>query len=77
MKLDLTESNTMQQVSLEHISPKRLNELERNVQDLLATMRKAKLRDEHLRESLVLLEQKLGEARRARFDATNPEYRGY
>jgi hypothetical protein len=77
VKLDLKEGDTMQQLSLEHISPKRLNELERNVQDLLATMRKAKLRDEHLRESLVLLGQKLGEARRARFDATNPEYRGY
>jgi len=76
--LNLTESsNTVQQASLEHISPKNLNNLERSVQDLLNTMRKAKLRDECLQESLSLLEQKLGEARRARFDAANPEYRGY
>lgn len=67
----------MQQVSLEHISPKHLNDLERSVQDLLATMRKAKLRDEPLQESLRLLEQKLGEARRERFDEANPEYQGY
>jgi len=75
--LDFTESNTMQQVSLEHISPKHLNDLERSVQDLLATMRKAKLRDEPLQEALSVLEQKLGEARRARFDEANSEYRGY
>ena len=75
--LDLTESNKTQEVSLEHILLKHLNDLERTVQDLLATMRKAKLRDEPLQESLRLLEQKLGEARRARFDGANPEYRGY
>lgn len=75
--MDLTESNTMQQVRLEHISPKHLNDLERCVQELLVTMRKAKLRDEPLQESLRLLEQKLGEARRERFDEANPEYRGY
>lgn len=75
--MGVTESNTMQQVSLEHISPKHLNDLERSVQDLLATIRKAKLKDEPLQESLRLLEQKLGEARRERFDEANPEYRGY
>ena len=76
--MNLTESsNTVQHVSLEQVSPKHLNDLERCIQDLLATMRKAKLRDTTLQESLSLLEQKLGEARRARFDESNPEYRGY
>jgi Skp family chaperone for outer membrane proteins len=67
----------MQQVSLEHISPKNLNNLEHSVQDLLAAMRKAKLMDEQLQESLKLLERKLGETRRARFDKVNQEYQGY
>jgi len=67
----------MQQASLEHISRKQLNELERSVQDLITTMRKSKLQDETLQESLRLLAQKLGEARRERFDEANPEYRGY
>jgi hypothetical protein len=77
LTLDLTESNTIQQVSLEHISAKQINDLESSVQDLLAKMRKAKLRDEPLQKSLRLLEQKLGEARRGRFDEANPQYRGY
>ena len=76
--MNLTESsNTVQHASLEQVSPKHLNDLERCVQDLLATMRKAKLRDEPLQESLRLLEQKLGEARRERFDKANQEYQGY
>jgi hypothetical protein len=40
-------------------------------------MRKAKLMDEQLQESLKLLERKLGETRRARFDKVNQEYQGY
>ncbi len=73
----MTESNMMQQMGLEHISPKHLNDLEHCVQDLLATMRKAKLRDEPLQQSLKLLEQRLGEARRERFDEANPQGKGY
>ncbi|GAB4528996.1 MAG: hypothetical protein OHK0046_48510 [Anaerolineae bacterium] len=75
--MDLTESNVMQHLNLEHISRKHLNDLERSVQNLLDTMRKAKLRDEPLQKSLRLLEQKLGETRRERFDEANPEYQGY
>ncbi len=77
MALDLTKSITMQQVSLEHISNKHINALERCVQELLVTMRKAKLKDEPLQEYLRLLEQKLGKARQERFDEANPEYQGY
>lgn len=75
--MDVTEDNAMQQASLEHVSAKHLNDLERSIQDLLAAMRKAKLKDEPLQEALRLLEQKLGKARRERFDEANPEYRGY
>lgn len=75
--MDLTDSNAVGQMNLEHISRKHLNELERSVQDLLTAMQKAKLRDESLQDSLKLLEHRLGQIRRKRFDATNPEYRGY
>lgn len=75
--MDLTERNTMQQVSLNHISSKHLNDLERSIQDLLTNMRKAKLRHVPLQEALRLLEQQLGETRRKRFDEANPEYRGF
>ncbi len=75
--MDTTKSHTTPQVNLENISPKHLNDLERCVQDLLTTIRKAKFKDEPLQESLKLLEQRLGETRRKRFDEANPEYRGY
>jgi len=75
--MNLIENNTMQQASLEHMSRKQLNELERSVQDLITTMRKTKLQDETLQESLRLLAHKLGEARRERFDEVNSEYKGY
>ena len=75
--MDLVEGNRMQHMNLENISPKHLNELERSIQALLATMRKAKLKDEPLQESLKLLEQKLGDIRRERFDEVDPGYLGY
>lgn len=75
--MDAPENNASQQVDLEHISPKQLNDIERHVQELLAVMRKAKLTHEPLQEALRLLEQKLGETRRKRFDESNPEYRGF
>lgn len=64
-------------MNLETVSKKHVNELERCVRELLYTMRKAKLNDEVLTESLRQLEKTLGEARRERFDAVNPEYRGF
>jgi len=64
-------------MNLETISRKQLNELEHCVRELLITMRKAKLQNDPLVESLKLLEHELGEARRERFDAANPEYHTY
>jgi len=67
----------LQFVDLERVSPKRLDELERRVQELLSTIQRVKLVDKPLVESLRLLEQTLEETRRARFDESNSEYRGY
>ena len=64
-------------MNLETLSQKQLNELEYCVRELLGTMRKAGLRNGPLVESLKLLEQELGENRRERFDAANPEYQTY
>ncbi|MBZ0304084.1 MAG: hypothetical protein K8J31_30385 [Anaerolineae bacterium] len=64
-------------MNLESISRKQLNELEHCVRELLVTMRKAKLQNDPLAESLQALEQQLGEARRERFDEANPEYHTY
>lgn len=64
-------------MNLETLSQKQLNELERCVQELLSVMRKTKMTDEPLVEPLRTLGHKLGQARRARFDEANPEYRGY
>jgi len=64
-------------MNLEGISRKHLNELEIRVTELLVTIRKAKLQNEPLAESLKALENQLGDARRKRFDESTPEYRGY
>lgn len=64
-------------MNLETISRKQLIELEQCVQELLSLMRKTKVGDDSLRESLKSLEQKLGDDRRRRFDEANPEYKGY
>ena len=64
-------------MNLETISRKQLNEVERCVRELLGTMRKAKLQNDPLVESLKLLEQELGEVRRERFDKANPEFQTY
>ena len=64
-------------MNLETLSQKQLNELEYCVRELLGTMRKAGLRNGPLVESLKLLEQELGEARRERFDKANPEFQTY
>jgi len=54
-----------------------LRQLERCVTELLLAMRKAKLQNEALFESLKELEHKLGEIRRERFDAVNSDYGSY
>ena len=64
-------------MNLENLSRKQLNELEHHVSELLNAMRKAKLQNEPLMESLKLLEHQLGETRRERFDAANSEYHTY
>lgn len=64
-------------MDLENISQKQLNELEHRVSELLTTIRKIKFQSEPLVESLKLLEQELGKARRERFDSVNSEYHTY
>lgn len=64
-------------MNLENVSPKQLNELEHHISELLVMMRKAKLQHEPLMAYLESIEQELAKARRERFDAANPEYRGY
>ena len=64
-------------MNLETISPKHLNELEHQVRELLTIMRKASLQGEPLAKSLQEFEHEVGQVRRSRFDAANPEYTGY
>lgn len=64
-------------MNLDTLTDKHLHELERLAKELLDVMRKAKLKDEPLAEQLHQLEIQAGNLRRERFDANNPEYRGY
>lgn len=64
-------------MNVEAVSQKQLNELERLTRELLEAMRKAKLQNEPITESLRTLERELGELRRTRFDASYPQYQGY
>jgi hypothetical protein len=64
-------------MNFDAVSDKDLHELERLTVELLKVMRKAKLQDQPLVELLRLLEQETGKVRRERFDAVNPEFRGY
>jgi hypothetical protein len=64
-------------VNLEPISSKHINELEQQVTQLLATMRKAKLNEDPVYALLQTLEQNLGQSRRDRFDETHAEYSSY
>jgi predicted nucleic acid-binding protein len=64
-------------MSLENLTRKQANDLEINVTALLGLMRKAKVQNPELMESLKTFEQELGELRRKRFDATNSEYGSY
>ena len=76
-ELIMSEKDGVNSMNLESLTKKQLNELERCVQELLSVMRKTRISDEALVEPLKVLEEKLGEVRRERFDETNPEYRGY
>ncbi len=64
-------------MNLDTVSSKHLNELEGLVRELQLVMRKASLHNEPLAKSLHEFELELGQVRRARFDAANPEYIGY
>ena len=64
-------------MNLDTVSDKHLHELERLTKELLEMMRKAKLLDQPLTESLRHLETLAEKARRERFDEVNPEFRGY
>ncbi len=65
------------EMNLNDLSDKNLHEIERLAKELLDVMRKAKLNDEPLADVLKQLENQAGDLRRKRFDAANPEYRGY
>jgi len=64
-------------MQLDSVSSKHLNELEQSVRDLQLLMRKANLQNEPIAKAIYEFEVELGQARRARFDAANPEYSGY
>lgn len=58
-------------MKLDRVSVKHLSELEQQVAQLLATMRKTRTHRDPLYQSLQDFENELGEARRKRFDEKN------
>ena len=64
-------------MQLDSVSSKHLNELEQSVRELQLLMRKANLQNEPVAKAIHDFEVELGKARRARYDAANPEYIGY
>lgn len=58
----------------EMLTVKQLHELEQKVQELLLMLKKMKMHHEPAVEALRQLEEKLAQARRERFDASNSEY---
>jgi hypothetical protein len=70
---DVQEQESPYRKNLETISRKQRNDLEQQVRQLLATMRKAKLENDSLVEALKQMEHDLEQIRRTSFDATNPE----
>jgi hypothetical protein len=64
-------------MNLDNVSGKHLNEIERLLRELQVVMRRANLHNEPLAKSLQAFESEVGEERRTRFDAANPEYTGY
>jgi hypothetical protein len=66
-----------QQVNLETVTDKQLQELERLARELLDVIRRAKLLEQPLSGLLSTLEQEAGKVRRERFDSVDKEYAGY
>ncbi len=64
-------------MNLENLSRKQLNDLELQSRQLIETMRKARLQDDPLFESLDMLTQKLEKMRHEQFDEANSEYHTY
>ena len=64
-------------MNLENLSRKQLNDLELQSRQLIETMRKARLQDDPLFESLDMLTQKLERMRHEQFDEANSEYHTY
>jgi hypothetical protein len=64
-------------MNLEPLTNKQLADLERLATELQAAIRKAKLHEEPLYDSLQQLKDEAGRIRRERFDAANSEYHGY
>jgi hypothetical protein len=64
-------------MNLDTVSQKHMNELELLVNNLLSTLRKAKVEDDTLRDNLRALQTELEETRRRRFDTANSEYSGF
>lgn len=64
-------------MNLDNISQKHLNDVELRIKELLVAMRKAKMQDAAILEPLKRFEHEIEEARRARFDMLNSEYKSY
>jgi ribosomal 50S subunit-associated protein YjgA (DUF615 family) len=64
-------------MDLDTVSDKHLHELERLSKELLALLKKGKLTDLPLAESLRLLQAQAEKARHARFDDHNKEFQGF
>jgi len=64
-------------MNIDTLSDKDLQELERLTRELLVLLRKAKMGDQPVAESLHELEARAGDIRRERFDASHPQYSGY
>ena len=64
-------------MNLENIPRKQLNSLEQQARQLMGTMRKARLQNDPLFESLQMLSQALEKMRHEQFDEANSEYHTY
>lgn len=64
-------------MDLENVSSKNLNELEQTLTAFQLSLRKAGLQNDPLALSLQEFKRELEQLRRARFDASNPQYSGY
>ena len=64
-------------MNFDNVPQKHMGELELLVRELLAVMRKARIQNEPLEESLRLFQNDLEDARRKRFDEANSEYQSY